>query len=171
MSDIDVLRLIGLKMFYAVVSGSLVGIERKLNDASAGFKTQILVCVGSMLFTVIPVIVTGKVDDSGMRVIAQIVSGIGFLGAGAILHSGTHHVYGLTTAAWIWFTAAMGILIGIGHGPVAVFTTSTLVGVITMARKVERHFFSYDANHTEHSTLSLVKNNLTTSEENKEKSA
>lgn len=171
MSDIEVLHLIGLKMFYAVMCGSLVGIERKLNDASAGFKTQILVCVGSMLFTVIPVMVSGKLDDSGMRVIAQLVSGIGFLGAGAILHSGTHHVVGLTTAAWIWFTAAIGVIIGIGHGPVAVFTASTLVGVITVARKIERRHFSQKSNFSEDTHSGLLKSVPNPNDENKERSA
>lgn len=142
MTDLQVLDLISLKMFFAVLCGSLVGLERKLNDASAGFKTQILVCVGSMLFTMIPFFVSGKIDEAGMRVIAQIVSGIGFLGAGAIFHSGPHHVIGLTTAAWIWFSAAIGIIIGIGHGPVAIFITSTLVGVIAITRKIEHRLFS-----------------------------
>ena len=135
MSELEFLQLISLKMFYSVICGSAVGIERKINESSAGFKTQILVCVGSMLFTVIPFAVLQKMDGESMRVVAQIVSGVGFLGAGAILHSNTRHVTGLTTAAWIWFTAAIGVMIGVGHGPVAVFTTVTLIAVITLARK------------------------------------
>lgn len=142
MGEFQVLQFIFFKMFYAVLCGTLVGIERKLNDASAGFKTQILVCVGSMLFTVMPALATGRPEADGMRVMAQIVSGVGFLGAGAILHSGTQHVFGLTTAAWIWFVAAIGVMIGVGHGPVAVFTTTTLVGVITVARRLEHRIFS-----------------------------
>lgn len=142
MSDLEVLSFIAFKMFYAVLCGSIVGVERRLNYAPAGFKTQILVCVGSMLFTSIPIIAGDIMIHETARVIAQIVTGVGFLGAGAIMHKGgARSVAGLTTAAWIWFTAAIGIMIGIGHGPVALFITFTLVGVITGARHVERKFF------------------------------
>ena len=70
------------------------------------------------------------------------VDGVGFLGAGAIMHNGTNHVIGLTTAAWIWFTSAVGILIGLDHGPVAIFVTLSLVTVINTARKIEVKYFS-----------------------------
>ena len=143
MSDLEVLSFISLKMFYAVICGLIVGIERKLNSAPAGFKTQILVCVGSMLFTIIPIIAGPVMVNETARVIAQIITGVGFLGAGAIMHkSGERgNVAGLTTAAWIWFTAAIGILIGIEHGAVALFVTFTLVIVISLARYFERKFF------------------------------
>ena len=142
MSDLEVLNFIALKMFYAVVCGFIVGIERKINSAPAGFKTQILVCVGAMLFTSIPIIVGPTMINETARVIAQIITGVGFLGAGAIMHKGGNQsVAGLTTAAWIWFTAAIGIMIGVGHGPVGLFVTVTLVGVITFARYLERRFF------------------------------
>ncbi len=141
MSDFEVLSLVSSKMFFAVICGFIVGVERKLHDSSAGFKTQILVCIGAMLFTVIPAIM-GQNSDGASRIIAQIISGVGFLGAGAILHNKTTHVIGLTTAAWIWFTAAIGVLIGIGHGPVATFITTTLVIIITIARYIEKKFFS-----------------------------
>jgi putative Mg2+ transporter-C (MgtC) family protein len=138
MTEFDVLSLVSMKIFYAVLCGFFIGIERKINDSSAGFKTQILVCVGSVLFTLVPTIVLGKPDGDSLRIVAQIISGVGFLGAGAIMHSGAHHVTGLTTAAWIWFNAAVGIFIGVGHGPVSVFVTLTLVAVITLARKFEQ---------------------------------
>ena len=142
MSDLEVLNFIAFKMFYAVTCGFIVGIERKMNCAPAGFKTQILVCVGAMLFTSIPTIVGPTMIPETARVIAQIITGVGFLGAGAIMpKGGTRSVAGLTTAAWIWFTAAIGIMIGIGHGPVGLFVTVTLVGVITFARYLERKFF------------------------------
>ncbi|MGZ3774535.1 MAG: MgtC/SapB family protein [Pseudobdellovibrionaceae bacterium] len=156
MTEMEVLRLISFKMFFAVICGLIVGIERKINDSSAGFKTQILVCIGSMLFTTIPVMI--KLPGEAPRVIAQIISGVGFLGAGAILHNKSTHVVGLTTAAWIWFTAAIGIIIGIGHGPAALFTTTTLVIVISGARRLERKFFckvsdqEFDRDHSEHSS-------------------
>lgn len=143
MTDLEVLSFISLKMLYAVLCGFIVGIERKKNHAPAGFKTQILVCVGSMLFTIIPIVAGPLMKGETARVIAQIITGVGFLGAGAIMHNGgSRSVSGLTTAAWIWFTAAIGIMIGIDYGAVALFTTFTLVGVISMARIVERKFFT-----------------------------
>lgn len=142
MSELEVLNFISLKMFFAVVCGFIVGFERRMNFSPAGFKTQILVCVGAMLFTAIPNIAGPLMYSETPRVIAQIVTGVGFLGAGTIIHNNSRSVSGLTTAAWIWFTAAIGILIGIGHGPAALFTTSTLVGVITMARWLENKIFT-----------------------------
>lgn len=141
MTDLEVIYLISDKMLAAVICGSVVGLERNMNDASAGFKTQILVCVGAMLFTVSPLIATPALPQEQARVISQIISGVGFLGAGAILHNGSSHVIGLTTAAWTWFTAAIGILIGLDHGAAAVFTTVTLVLVISIARRVENALF------------------------------
>ena len=70
------------------------------------------------------------------RVIGQIVTGVGFLGAGSIIHNKHHSVSGLTTAAWIWFTAAIGILIGLNHGAVALFIVVTLTAVIGLFRKI-----------------------------------
>ena len=128
-------------MVSAIVCGAAVGIERSINDASAGFKTQILVCVGSMLFTIAPLIGAPGLEAEQARVIAQIISGIGFLGAGAILRDGSNQVIGLTTAAWTWFTAAVGVMIGLGHGPAALFTTLALVLVIGAARKIENRMF------------------------------
>lgn len=142
MTELELLQFIGWKMFYAVVCGSIVGFERKINDSSAGFKTQILVCVGSMLFTVVPFLIPGLTTNTeSARIIAQIISGVGFLGAGAIIHNGTNHVTGLTTAAWIWFTAAIGVIIGLEHGLSAIFITGSLTLVITLTRKFEKKYF------------------------------
>lgn len=141
MSDFEVLQFISLKMFYAVVCGAVVGFERRWNRAPAGFKTQILVCVGSMLFCVSPLIAGPIMAAETPRVIGQIVTGVGFLGAGSIIHNKTHSVQGLTTAAWIWFTAALGIMIGLGHGPVALFIAVTLTAVVALFRHIEKKYF------------------------------
>ncbi|MFL5784423.1 MAG: MgtC/SapB family protein [Bacteriovoracaceae bacterium] len=141
MTDLEVLQFIAFKMFFAVLCGSVVGLERKLHFAPAGFKTQILVCVGSMLFTISPIIAGPLMAGETPRVIGQIVTGVGFLGAGSIIHNKSHSVSGLTTAAWIWFTAAIGIMIGLGHGMVAVFVTVTLTTVIVLVRRVEMKYF------------------------------
>jgi putative Mg2+ transporter-C (MgtC) family protein len=141
MTDLEVIQFISFKMFYAVTCGAIVGYERRLNHAPAGFKTQILVCVGAMLFSVSPTIAGAMMVNETPRVIGQIVTGVGFLGAGAIMHNKTNSVSGLTTAAWIWFTAAIGIIIGLGHGPVGIFVTATLTAVIVLVRKIEMKYF------------------------------
>ena len=140
MNDLNFLLFIADKMFFAVVCGIIVGFERKLNHSPAAFKTQILICVGSMLFTAMPSY-NDHLKVESARIIAQIVSGVGFLGAGAIIRTGSINIMGLTTAAWIWFTASMGIMVGLGYGMSALFVTTTLTAVITVVRKFERQYF------------------------------
>jgi len=111
----------------AVVCGAIVGTERERHDKPAGLRTLILVCLGSAVFTMVSYAFTSKTQDSG-RVAAQIVTGVGFLGAGAILHSRTA-VSGMTTAAAIWMMAAVGITVGVGR-PVAGLALSLLVRVV-----------------------------------------
>ncbi len=104
----DVLRLL-----LAVVVGGVIGAEREFRDKSAGFRTMIFICVGATLFTLFSVKLGAAVEDP-VRIAANIVSGIGFLGAGAILREG-NRVTGLTTASTIWLVAALGMGIGGGH--------------------------------------------------------
>lgn len=111
----------------AVACGAIVGTERERHQKAAGLRTLMLVCLGSAVFTMISFAFTTSTGDSG-RVAAQIVTGIGFLGAGAILHSRTG-VSGMTTAATIWMTAAIGITVGAGY-PVAGLGTSLLVRIV-----------------------------------------
>jgi putative Mg2+ transporter-C (MgtC) family protein len=97
----------------SVVCGAVVGAERERQEKSAGLRTLILVCLGSTGFTMASYAFTSTTGDSG-RVAAQIVTGIGFLGAGAILH-GSGIIRGMTTAATIWAIAATGMIVGIGY--------------------------------------------------------
>lgn len=96
----------------AAFCGAIVGTERERQDKPAGLRTLILVCLGSAVFTMVSYAFITTTGDSG-RVAAQVVTGIGFLGAGAILHSRTT-VSGMTTAAAIWIMAAIGITVGVG---------------------------------------------------------
>lgn len=105
--DMDFLLPIGI----SVLMGGIVGLEREINNKSAGFRTNILVAIGACIFTLISLRLTTNMGDPS-RVIGQVVSGIGFLGAGVILHRGVN-VHGLTTAATIWCSAALGCLSGI----------------------------------------------------------
>lgn len=103
-----------LKLGLAVLVGGIVGAEREFQDKAAGFRTIILITLGSALFTMFSM--SMDPDNSRTRVAANIVTGIGFLGAGAIIHTGGR-VAGLTTAATIWLSAALGM--GIGAGDLA----------------------------------------------------
>jgi len=99
-----------MKLLAAIVAGALIGAEREYRDKTAGFRTLIFICVGATLFTMFSFKIGGENDP---RIAANVVSGIGFLGAGVILRE-KGRVVGLTTAAMIWLTAAIGM--GIGSG-------------------------------------------------------
>ena len=101
-----------IKLLLAVLVGGVVGAEREFRDKAAGFRTIILICVGATLFTIFSLKLGG--DKDPMRIAANIVSGVGFLGAGAIMRAGDR-VLGITTAATIWLAAALGMGIGGGY--------------------------------------------------------
>jgi putative Mg2+ transporter-C (MgtC) family protein len=113
---------VALKLVLAAVLGGLIGIERELRDKPAGLRTNILICVGSTLFMSISTTVAQVLGGDPTRIAAQIISGIGFLGAGAVLHS-HGFVLGLTTAATIWVVAGIGMALGSGMYSLAVFVT------------------------------------------------
>src|SRR5262245_22862819 len=113
---------IALKLVLAAFLGGIIGIEREIRDKPAGLRTNILICVGSTLFMSISTKVAEMLGGDPTRIAAQIISGIGFLGAGAVLHS-HGFVLGLTTAATIWVVAGVGMALGSGLYLVAVFTT------------------------------------------------
>jgi putative Mg2+ transporter-C (MgtC) family protein len=122
----------------AVLCGGIVGGERERQDKPAGLRTLILVCLGSAVFTMVSFAFTSTTRDSG-RVAAQIVTGIGFLGAGAILHSRTT-VSGMTTAAAIWMMAAIGITVGVGLPAAGVGLALLVRGILAGVRRWEvRH--------------------------------
>lgn len=114
---------IALKLVLAAVLGGIIGIEREMRDKPAGLRTNILICVGSTLFMSISTQVAALLGGDPTRIAAQIISGIGFLGAGAVLHS-HGFVLGLTTAATIWVVAGVGMALGSGMYSVAIFTTA-----------------------------------------------
>jgi len=99
-----------LSLVLAIIAGVLIGAEKEMRGKDAGLRTHSFVVVGSMLFTYI----SGTFVNDPARISAQIVTGIGFLGAGIILKSGSGHVQNLTTAASIWVSAAIGMAFGYG---------------------------------------------------------
>ncbi len=131
--DLGVQLDISFRLVAASVLGAAIGLERELHAHPAGMRTHLLVSLGSAAFTVLgifffesPAAPSGAVPTDPSRIAAQIVSGIGFLGAGAILKYGTS-VRGLTTAASLWATAGVGMAAGAGAWFVAVVTTVLIV--------------------------------------------
>ncbi|MBD0331255.1 MAG: MgtC/SapB family protein [Chitinophagaceae bacterium] len=123
MPSFDVLLL---RLLLVIVIGGLIGAEREYRSKSAGFRTMILICLGSFLFTTFSISISGSQND---RIASNIVTGIGFLGAGVIFKS-ENRVNGLTTAATIWATAALGM--GIADGKYLLVLVSTAVVLISL---------------------------------------
>lgn len=135
-----------LRLAISLVLGGVIGFEREAHDRPAGLRTHILVCMGSTLMTLcsyaISQSVAGHVFDPG-RITAQIVTGIGFLGAGTILHHG-NIIRGLTTAASIWTVAGIGIAVGIGGDMLYLAAVASVLvyGTLTIARRIEDSFLA-----------------------------
>lgn len=129
-----------LRLVLAVVLGGIIGFERGRAGRPAGLRTHILVCLGAVLamMTNQYIFETYNVSDP-TRMAAQVISGIGFLGAGTILVTGRHQVKGLTTAAGLWATACMGLAIGIGFYKAAIAACI----MITFATVVLHRFDNY----------------------------
>jgi putative Mg2+ transporter-C (MgtC) family protein len=115
------------KILLAMLLGGLLGAEREFRDKAAGFRTLILISVGACLFTLWSMHL-GDPDDP-TRIAANIVTGIGFLGAGVILREGGR-ITGLTTAAMIWLSAALGM--GVGSGAIGLSVAATLIILVVM---------------------------------------
>ena len=118
---------IAVRLLLAAIFGLAVGYERRSADKPAGLRTLSLVCLGSAIFTIISAFGFETADQS--RVAAQIVTGVGFLGAGTILRSGVT-ISGLTTAATIWATAAIGMAVGSGLYIESVSGTVLVLGIL-----------------------------------------
>ncbi|MBX2860809.1 MAG: MgtC/SapB family protein [Vampirovibrio sp.] len=147
-----------IRILLAVILGSIVGLEREINQHSAGLRTHILVCLGSSVFTVLSIssLMTGVdltsavngmangvdyriVRDPG-RIAAQILPGIGFIGGGAVLRYGAS-VKGLTTAASLWIVASIGMLVGTGYYLLSVITTVIAFLVLFAIGQLEHTVF------------------------------
>lgn len=119
------------KLLLAVALGGLIGFEREIHAKAAGLRTITLITLGATLFTILSL---RYVDD---RVVANIVTGVGFLGAGAILFS-EGRVKGLTTASSIWMAAALGMAIGLGETSLAIFTALLVLLVLWLFTSLDR---------------------------------
>lgn len=138
MMALDVL----LKLCTALVLGGVIGYEREYKGMPAGLRTHILVCIGSSLVQIMSFNLSlkykGMFGVEPLRLGAQVISGIGFLGAGAILKEGTN-IKGLTTAASLWVVACIGLAVGSGLYLEAVFSTALILISLTLLKKIEEH--------------------------------
>lgn len=133
------MEIIG-RLVLACVLGGIVGYERERGNRPAGFRTHILVCVGSALVMITSEymfnVFYGKTDMDPARLGAQVISGIGFLGAGTIVREG-FNVKGLTTAASLWAVACVGLAAGIGFYEGAIITTILICITLIVLKKIE----------------------------------
>ncbi len=131
---------VALRLLMAAACGGLIGIERERGDRPAGFRTYIMVSTGAALFTVLSIAAFPGSETA--RVAAQVVVGIGFLGAGVIVVYGGTHVVGITTAATMWSTAAVGVSSGAGWFRVSIYCTGIILAVLVALPWVEDKIIS-----------------------------
>lgn len=128
------------RMAVSFLCGAAVGAEREWRGKPAGLRTNILICLGATLFTAAAELAArymAHAPQEATRVTAQIVTGVGFLGAGAIMRSG-RGVLGLTTAATIWLVAAIGVIVGIGFTGLGLLTAGMTVLTLVLLGRVEK---------------------------------
>lgn len=135
---------IALRIFLALLLGGLLGLEREQKRRPAGFRTYIVVCVGASLASITNIYLfqnLGAGDPA--RIPAQVISGIGFLGAGTILVTRSSHIKGLTTAAGLWCSATIGIAVGCGFYSGAIVCSLVIAFSLRILTLVDRHFDRY----------------------------
>ena len=121
------------RFLLVIIIGGLIGAEREYRSKSAGFRTMILICLGSFLFTTFSIFISNGTSD---RIASNIVTGIGFLGAGVIFRS-DNRIKGLTTAATIWATAALGMGIAYGAYKIVLIATAIVLASLFLFNKLE----------------------------------
>lgn len=135
----QLLRVV-VRLLAAMILGGIIGIQRERSGKAAGFRTHMMVCLGTAVF-VITCSSVGMAFDAMSRVIQGLVTGIGFIGAGTILKlEGEEEIKGLTTAAGIWMTAAIGITVGLGAIGVAMMGTVLALVILALAQPFEDFF-------------------------------
>jgi len=137
MTDLNLQLELGVRLLVAAVLGALVGLEREYHDHPAGMRTHLLVSVGSATFTVLSIEAFKAPGADPARIAAQVVTGIGFLGAGAIIKERAG-IKGLTTAASLWAVAAVGMAAGAGAWGVAVASTVIVIVSLWPLHEIER---------------------------------
>ena len=144
LGHVDVYLGMGIKIVTGLILGSMVGYDREQKMKNAGIKTNVLICLGATLYTAISMlghVQSGGIEYDSARIPAQIVSGIGFLGAGAIMKD-KGNIIGLTTAATIWVVASIGMTIGYGFPVIATIFTITILSVLKLLGPIYQGFES-----------------------------
>lgn len=136
LKDVSEITTIVIRLLMAALLGGILGFEREHKGKAAGIKTHMLVAIGSALFVLIPQ-QAGLTESELSRVVQGVIAGIGFLGAGAILKGEDEkHLKGLTTAAGIWLTAAIGVAVGLGRESSAILCTFIALLVLVIVPRV-----------------------------------
>ncbi len=144
LGEVELYFGLGIQILTGLLLGGLVGYDREQKMKNAGIKTNILICIGAVLYTAISLVVQKHYSSNSVdptRIVAQIVSGIGFLGAGAIMQD-KGNIIGLTTAATIWVVAAIGVTIGFGYPVIATIFTMTILAVLRLLGPIYQGFES-----------------------------
>jgi len=115
----------------STICGTIIGLERRSRHKPAGLRTVSLISIGSTIFTMTSVLIAAGGSNDAGRIAAQVVTGVGFLGAGAIMHHGDT-VLGLTTAATSWVVAAIGVFVGVGYAFPGLCLTLLVVGLLQL---------------------------------------
>jgi len=154
--DVDIL----LRIIFAIILGSAIGLEREITNKSAGLRTQIMVCLGACIFTILSIYgfstaVTLYPLGDPARVAAQIITGIGFIGAGTVLRQGLT-VTGLTTASTLWIVAAIGMACGCGKISLAVASTVLAVAILVLIRIFEVKIMPHNTKHQRKIKISFL---------------
>lgn len=157
--DISQLTTIVLRLTIAAVLGGILGFEREQQGKAAGVRTHMLVALGSALFVFVPQQM-GTQNADLTRVLQGLLAGIGFLGAGSIIKgNGEGQIQGLTTAASVWLTAAIGMAAGLGRESTAILSTLLAYVILTLMPKIVGHF--------EHQSSLILKDSPTVREDSK----
>jgi len=133
---------ITLKLLLAIGLGGIIGLERETSHKPAGFRTNVLICVGATMMMILAGLAIKDKNGTGdvlMRIAAGVVTGIGFIGAGTIIQA-QGSVVGLTTAATLWVVAGLGLVIGAGYFWAAVIFTAIVILTLVIFREIEEHF-------------------------------
>jgi len=147
--DLSTMTRIVIRLMLAAILGGIVGYERERKARSAGVRTHMLVAVGAALFVLGPLQSGMEISDMS-RVVQGIVQGVGFLGAGAIIiRAGDQKVEGLTTAATIWATAGIGVVVGLGLEATAVLSTIIMLTILAVVPFIVPPVDPDNTNHSE----------------------
>lgn len=135
--DIEQFTRLAVRLLVAAILGGILGLQRERHGKAAGVRTHMLVALGAALFVLVPQ-QWGMNEEDLSRVIQGVVAGVGFLCAGSILKSDDDHVRGLTTAAGIWLTAAMGVAAGLGRETTAALSALLALAILSMEGPLRR---------------------------------